>query len=255
MRLQYIGGEDYEKKASDILEILSQFCVTAWDCTVNKEFTRDDIQEFEKIVERFKKIRSSYLDYNLFNNNYPKIKFTVDLIQTEKTVYQFYQNLRDRIFDLLSNMDFKGEVLLNYDTTLSTLQIKDANITCINVSNIELIDCNVNYGNFTNCDFYDCKVNDAYLKSCNLFLNSTFERCKFLNSFSNRTTILTNCEFDGDNAVFNGKMIGGLFRRGSIGHHAEISKETTVIEYRQLRIGYMVFGDKIIIPTKKFDML
>ena len=36
LRLQYIGGTRYEEKANEILNIINEFCVTAWNCTVNK---------------------------------------------------------------------------------------------------------------------------------------------------------------------------------------------------------------------------
>jgi hypothetical protein len=49
-------------------------------------------------------------------------------------------------------------------------------------------------------------------------------------------------------------MNGGIFRNGSIGVHAKVSKDTIVIEYRELKPGYFVAGDKVIIPTKKFNI-
>jgi hypothetical protein len=57
------------------------------------------------------------------------------------------------------------------------------------------------------------------------------------------------------NGVLNGQMEGGLFRKGKVGSHAEISDTTTVIEYQQLKSGYMVVGDKVIVPTKTFRQL
>jgi hypothetical protein len=55
--------------------------------------------------------------------------------------------------------------------------------------------------------------------------------------------------------VMNTKMVGGLFKKGKVGSFADISDTTTVIEYQPLKAGYMVVGDKIIIPTKKFRQL
>jgi hypothetical protein len=82
-------------------------------------------------------------------------------------------------------------------------------------------------------------------------LDSVIHRSRLFDSVCNRTTELNDCEFGGMNGAMSGKMNGGIFRNGGIGNHAEISKETVVIEYRTLTPGYMVAGDKVIIPTKK----
>ena len=255
LRLQYIGGADYVKKPQEVLDIISEFCVSAWNCTVNPGFSKENITSFEKIVSRHQKLRDAYLDYSVFAKNYPNVKVTVDLLDNPKMIDSYYQAIRDRIFDLFCNIEFKGEFELNYDTTLSTIQLRDAKLKCTNVSNIDFVNCDIEYGNLTNCDMYGGSIKDAVIKSCNLFLDSTADRCKLIDSFANRTTVLSNCEFEGVNGVLNGEMNGGLFRNGGIGIHAVVSKSTVVIEYRKLKPGYMVAGDKVLIPTKKFDLL
>ena len=254
LRLQYIGGKDYIKKPQEILDIISEFAVSAWNSVVNSGYSKENLASFEKIVGRQAKVRESYLDYQLFVKNYPGIKFTVDLIDNPKTLYSYYQNLRDRIYDLLINIEFKGEFELNYDTALAAIQLKDAKLKCNVISNTEFINCEIEYGNLTNCDLYSCEVKDAILKGCNLFLETTADRCKLIDSFVNRTGELNNSEFEGHNGVLNGDMNGGIFRSGSIGVHAKVSKDTLVIEYRDLKPGYFVDGDKVIIPTKKFNI-
>lgn len=254
LRLQYIGGKDYIKKPQEILDIISEFAVSAWNSVVNSGYSKENLASFEKIVGRQAKVRESYLDYQLFVKNYPGIKFTVDLIDNPKTLYSYYQNLRDRIYDLLINIEFKGEFELNYDTALAAIQLKDAKLKCNVISNTEFINCEIEYGNLTNCDLYSCEVKDAILKGCNLFLETTADRCKLIDSFVNRTGELNNSEFEGHNGVLNGDMNGGIFRSGSIGVHAKVSKDTLVIEYRDLKPGYFVAGDKVIIPTKKFNI-
>ena len=255
LRLQYVGGKDYNKKPQEILDIISEFCVSAWNCTFNTGYTKENILAFETIVKKNEKIRESYRDFLLFKKNFPSINFTVDLLENPKTLDTFYQTIRDRIFDLLSNIEFKGEMELNYDTTLRKLQIRGAKLKCNNLSDIEFVSCEIEFGNLTNCDLYDSTLVDAVIKECNLFLDTNANRCKLINSFCNRTTTITNCEFEGFNGVLNGKMEGGIFRNGAVGVHAEIDKNAIVIEYKRLKPGYMVAGDKIIIPTKKFDTI
>jgi len=255
LRLQYIGGTRYEQKIEEILNILNQFCVTAWDCTINKGFSKSNIITFEKAVAVHNKIRESYYDYAIFKTYFPKVEFSVDLIFDPKTLETYYQILRDKIYDIFTNLEFKGTLDLNYDSSFATFQIKEADVKCKNIQGIEFIKSKIEFGTFTKCDFFDCEIVDAKLNLCNLYLHTEANRCNLLDSFSNRTTKLMNCEFNGMNGVLNGQMEGGLFRKGKVGSHAEISDTTTVIEYQQLKSGYMVVGDKVIIPTKIFRQL
>lgn len=255
LRMQYIGGTRYEKKVEEILTILNQFCATAWNCTVNKGFTKENISKFEKSISTLNKIRESYYDYQVFKNLFPKVKFSVDLIDDKKTLEVQYQHLRDKIYEIFSNLTFTGDLELNYDTTLSTFQIKEANLKCSSITNVEFIKCKIEFGNFVKCDFYDCEIIDAKLTVCNLFLHSIANRCNLIDSFANRTCEILNCEFDGMNGVLNSKMEGGLFKKGKIGNFAEISKSTIVIEYQPIKSGFWVVGDKVIIPTKKYRQL
>jgi hypothetical protein len=255
LRFQYIGGTRYEQKIEDILNLLNQFCTTAWSCTINKGFTKENILAFQKAIAIHDKIRESYYDYAVFASLYSNVKFTVDMIDDKKTLESYYQILRDRIYEIFSNIEIKGNLALNYDTTLSVFQIKEGNIKGKDLLGVEFISCKLEFGNYVNCDFYDCEIIDAKIQGCNLFLHTSANRCNILDSFANRTSELLNCEFDGMSGVLNAKMVGGLFKRGKVGSFAEISDTTTVIEYQPLKAGYMVVGDKIIIPTKKFRQL
>ncbi len=254
LRMQYIGGKDYEAKPQEILDILNDFSLCAWEAASDSKYTKANILNFEKIVAKQNKIRESYLDYALFKRNFKDIHFTVDLTEDPKTLDYYYSIIKDRIYDLLINAKFsKNDFELNYDTTISALQIREAKLNCQGtINNIEFINCEVKFGNFKLCNFYDCKIEDARLIECNMFLDSVMNRCLLLDSFANRTTELNNCNVDGQNSVINTKMSGGIFRNGKIGVHASISDDTIVIKYSNLKPGYFVVGDKVIIPTKKF---
>ena len=177
------------------------------------------------------------------------------MIDDKKTLESYYQSLRDRIYEIFSNIEIKGNVELNYDTTLSVFQFKEGNLKCNEIFGVEFIMCKLEFGYFVNCDFYDCEIIDSKIQTSNLFLHTIANRCNLFDSFANRTCELLNSEFDGTNGVLNAKMVGGLFRKGKVGNFSEISDTTTVIEYQPLKSGYMVVGDKVIIPTKKFRQL
>ena len=250
LRLQYIGGTDYEKKITDILEILSEFVVSAWNCTHNSGYTKENIATFEKLVSNHNKIRESFRDYKLFKKNFPKINFTVDLMENPVTLDQFYQVIRERIFDLLVNMEIKGEVDLNYDSSVSILQLKEGTIKCNRVKNVEFVNCKIESGNLELCDFYGSEIKEAIVDKCNFFDSDVF-RSKIVNSMINRDSVVVDSEFTGQHGAMNGKMTGGIFRSGGIGAYGDLDSSVVVIEYTKLKPGYWVVGDKVIIPNKK----
>jgi hypothetical protein len=255
VRLQYIGGTKYEEKSKEILDILNQFTVICWDSVINRAYTKDDIDKFKSMISKTKGAREAYLDYALFAKNFPKVKFTVDLLNDKKMIESYYGVLRDRIYEIFTNITIEGECDLNYDSLLCTFQIRSAKFRATKLSKIDFIDCEIMSGSFESCDFYDCQIIDSSLENCNLFLHSIVDRSNILNSFSNRTVQLKNCEIDGMNNVINCDVSGGTIKRSKIGEHAKIEKDVTVIEYSPIKSGYFVAGDKVIIPTKKYNTL
>lgn len=256
IRLQYIGGTRYEQKSKEILDIINQFTVIAWDSTINKAYTKDLIDKFKGLLLKSKGVREAYLDFALFTKNFPKVKFMVDLLDNKKILETYYNTLKDRIYEIFSNVTIDGDCELNYDSTFCVFQIRGAKLkTSGLVQKIDFISCEIESGSFDFCDFYDCQIKDSILNRSNLFLHSRADRCNLLNSFANRTTELFNCEVDGENTVLNGDVEGGLVKIAKIGEHAKISKTTVVIEYQPIKSGYFVAGDRVIIPTKKFNPL
>ena len=256
LRMQYIGGSGYQSKVGLVLDTINQFIVTSWDCVINKSFTKENLKAFGKAISVKEKIRQSYLDYALFKKNYPKVKFTADLVSDQKVLESYYNILRDRFYTIFINCQFSNdEFEINYDSTLSVIQIRDAKIKCKEIEGLEFISCEIENGIFHRSDFYDCKIVNATIVQSNIYLDSIVTNCNLMNSFSNRTTNLIDCEFDGMNGVLNGKMTRGIFKKGKIGLFADVSKDTKVIQYQPLKSGYVVAGDQIIIPTKKFNQL
>lgn len=252
LQMRYIGGTDYHKKVNEVLNILNEFCVTAWNCTVNKGFTQDNINKFEKLIQKTRVIRESYQDYALFKKNFPKINFTVDLLSDKKLLGTYYNVIRDRLFDLFSNIEFTKGFELNYDTVFGVIQIRDAKIKARRIQSVDFVNSDVEFGILEKCDFYESTVKDAVISECNLFRYTKVDRSKLINSVVNRTSELNSCTVEGLYGVMNGKMISGTFLNGKIGLFGDLSKDVKIIEYQKLKSGYLVAGDRVIIPTKKF---
>lgn len=255
LRMQYIGGSKYHEKAKDVIDILNEFCVVSWNCTVNKGFSSENITKFEKLIQKTNQIRESYLDYALFKKNFPKVNFTVDLLNNDKVLETYYNILRDRLYEFFINVEFEKEFDLNYDTAMCTIQIRDAELKIQKAQKIDFVNCKLDFGILEKCDFYDTEITDAVLSECNLFRHTKASRCRLINSVSNRTSEIIQSDFQGTNGVLNGKMEGGTFYDGKIGLFGDVSGTTKVIEYQKIKSGYFVVGDQIIIPSKKFGKI
>jgi len=253
IRLQYIGGLDYDKKIKEILSTITEFVDSFENSINNDEFNQEKLDLFKKLIKKTEKPRESYANYETWKSNYANVILTIDLINNTNLIKAYYPNLRDRLFDIFSNIEYKGNSLeINYDSSLSIFQIRDAKINSAKLNNIEFVDCEINNGQFLRCDFYECNINKSSLDQCNLYNDSKIEYSLLINSFANRTNELINTDVDGVNSVVNCKMTGGIFKIGKLGKFAELSKDTVVIRYGKLKTGFIVAGDKVIVPTKKY---
>ena len=170
------------------------------------------------------------------------------MLDDEKILSQFYDILKDKIYELISNSKFKlsQEWFLNYDSLAQCLQVKDAELDCQFIKGIEFINCTLNNGTFELCDFYLSDIKTSKLIRCNVYRETRVFDSILLDSFSNRTTLIKNSEIVGDNSVTNSSVEGGLIRNTKLGKFAEISKSTKVIQYKELKTGFIVASDKVI---------
>lgn len=248
LRMQYIGGSNYELKTSKILDVIHRFAYTGYYSTIYKSYTEEELHEFNKLVNKYKKIQKSYKNYESFKSEYPKIYFTVNLLDNEKILSQFYDILKDKIYDFISNSKFKysDEWKLNYDSLGQVLQVKDATLNCKEIKGIEFINCKLENGMFDFCDFYLSDIKNSKLSRCNIYRETRVVDSVLIDSFSNRTTTIKNCDISGENSVTNSNVEGGIIRNTKMGKFAEISKSTKVIKYTELKTGFIVASDKVI---------
>lgn len=250
LTMNYLGGLDYQNKTSDILKIINHFCEITYLATTNKDsYTGDEIILFNKIINRTKKIQKSYESLDIFQKSYPNVKFLVNLIEDKMVLKTFYFTLRDRIYDIFSNIKFLSteEFYLNYDSTTQSLQLKDANIECLNLKNIQFIECKIKGGSFDFCDFFKCEINKSYIINSNIFADTTVNSSKLIDCFSNRTATLKDCYIGGQNSVLNANVEGGIIAKANKGIYANISDSTIKGNIVEVKPGFLVVGTKIII--------
>lgn len=236
LEFRYLGGDGYEKKIQNILDMTDYFVLSLYNSVMNPSYTEKNLIELQEILDKHKDVIDSYKSYEDFKKTFPDIKLTVDLSDNEKIMKTFYGNLRDKIFTLLSKSNFrKGK--LNFDTTLSTYQIKDAEFQAWFIDFFEFVDCKISGSLIHRSDFYNCELTSCEVHESNMFLNSKGTKCKFKDSYFNKSGEAKNCYIFGKNSVFNGTMIDGIFREGKLSNVSRISKGTEVVEYEEIKVG------------------
>lgn len=238
LEFRYLGGSGYENRVQDILDMTDYFILSIYSSVMNPRYTEKNKQELKKILNEHKYVVDSYKSYEDFKKSFPKIKLTVDLSSNEKILDSFYGRIRDKVFNLLSSSTLR-ECLINFDTTLSSIQIKDADFSCWYCEGFEFVDCKISNSLIHRCDFYNCELVSSEIHGSNLYLGCVASGDKLKDCYLNKTVQANNCYIFGKNGVFNGKMEGGIFREGKISQMARISKSTEVIEYEEIKPVYL----------------
>lgn len=233
IEFRYLGGADYEKKYNAILRMTEHFIVSLYETLMNPQYTKKDEAELNKILANHKNVINAYKSYKKFKESYPKIKLMIDLKTADNIIEMYYVKIRDGLFKLITEGSLV-EGLVNYDSDMSRLQLKGANLEhCFNVTGIDLVDCDIR-GNIVECDLFGCKVNDSSLIKSNLFGYTEVNDSKVEDSYVSRNVTAKNCYVFGNMGVFSGEMIGGIFRKGRATSHAEF-KDAEIIEIEKIK--------------------
>jgi hypothetical protein len=223
----YIGGKDYQNKFDIIMNVINYYIVSIYDVLINPKYTKEDKDKLNKIVKKHETVIKSYKSYKDLNKNFPDIKILIDLRTAEQTVELFYPRLRDKIFDLLIKCGMK-EGLINYDSDIGKIQIKDTELLrCFELDGIDIFDSKLS-GNFSNCDIFNCEVGDSYIEKCNLFGSSIIKNSKLKNCYVNKNVVCSDSYVFGKMSVFSGEMENGVFKEGRITKFARFDDNTEV---------------------------
>jgi hypothetical protein len=230
LELRYLGGAAYETKTFKILEILDYFVTQLYETLQNgNTYTASEKEKLFNILRPQKKAVQTFSDPEKFLLSYPELKVTVDMKGDIEILKAFWTVLRDKLFSLIVDSGLtKGHFNLDNDVSVAQLRdgvMKKAN----NVENMELFDCEIS-GTVSHCDMYRCVIKSSRLNKCKLLESNEVTGCKVENTNIMPGNLLTDCYVSNPTEVIDGKMIGGVIRKGIIGKHAEISKTTLIVD-------------------------
>lgn len=234
--VRYCGGRGYEKKTLDLIEIIDYIGVFTYNVLQNNySYTDIELSRLKNVIKEHKKVVKSFSDMESFFYNYPNIKLFVDLKGEPQILKTYWNNLRERLFDLIINCGVR-KGLINYDSDVGKYQIKDAIIQkAFPIEGMEIFDSKIQ-GNIISCDLYRCVINNAHIIDSNLYSGNIVQKAKIINTPIHSYNEAHNCYIDNKKKIINGKVEGGIIRSGEIGPLAKVSKETEIIE-RQLNGG------------------
>ena len=230
LEFRYIGGEDYEKKTSKILELLEYFITQLHFCLINNfSFTAQEKEKLFSILAAQKKAVATFSEPEKFLLLYPNIQVTVDMKGDIEILKAFWVSIREKLFSLIVDSGLR-EGHFNVDNDISIAQLRDGiMLKGNNISDMELFDCEIS-GTIENCDLYRCKIKTSRLHNCKLIESNELRNCKVENCTIKAGNILDDCYIQNADEVIDGKVIGGVIRRGILGENADISKSTLIVD-------------------------
>ena len=228
LEFRYLGGENYEKRADDILHLGESFIMSVFKSCFNPRFTPENKIELKRILEKNRPLMEMLKDYRAVNKYWKKINILVDLTDNEQVIEVQWERFKLKVLELLSNGAME-EGIINYDSDYSMVQVKDGKFkTAYMLNGFEFIDCELS-GNIENSGIYGGTVEGAQLVRSQLYKGCEVKDSKVESSYIHGSCTLTNCFVFGKDTIFKGKMVGGIFREGGVGPYARFDDTEIVV--------------------------
>lgn len=225
LEYRYIGGEGYENKVGDIIDMMDRFVITTYNC-IGQPFDNFDIEELNIFLNKKISNFKNFSTYDNFIVEYPSIKLQIDQVGSYDIVNAYYSKVYEKLFILIDSIGDLKDCTVNYVTETHTVEIVDASFKSVqNINGFEFINCDIFDGIYSNCVFFNCQITNTQLEKSKLD-SCDVKDCK-LTSCNVESSGLDNCFFMA--GYFNGHMTGGVFRSGKIGPNAIISSTTKVV--------------------------
>jgi hypothetical protein len=228
LEFRYLGGKDYQKKISEIREVMDYVILYLYDIlsTRSSNYTKEDLEKLQGMMNDYSKVSKCFTNPELFLRYFPDFHVFVDLKGYDENLRTYFPLIRDKIFDLVIEGGVK-DCYFNYDTSTGRCQVKDARIrNAMEICDMDIISCDIKSSNVTRCSVYDSKIKKSIVKDCYMARGTKVIDSKFEDSSAEVTNTLDNCYINCKEKSINCKIVGGVFVDGILGDFSEVSKET-----------------------------
>lgn len=229
LEIRYLGGEDYEKKGREIIEIMDYSLIKIAECIYQPEIKPKEFSDLKALLKKYDKSVKSFYDLERFILNYKDITLSVDLKSDEQILKTFWPHIKDTLFNLvvLGGMT-TGH--LNYDADFGKYQLKDSKLTnSLDIKDLEIFNTYLN-GMFQNCEFFDCEIQSAHLDGCKLTDGNLVKDSKILDTPIHINNKVLNCYISNKKSVINGTIENSIIRDGEPGTMAKLINTKIVKE-------------------------
>jgi hypothetical protein len=185
--VRYAGGQGYQDKKAQAVELINYLAELSYSVLEkNNEYTLAEKQQVSSILERQKSTLLAIKTPQNFRASFPNIGMYVDLRSDMPIIEANYENLKEKLFELIAFGNLKSGVI-NYDTNTKKIQVKDAKLKeGFGISGVELFNCIIE-GEVTDCLIYGCKLKSSLIRESVIHSNNEI-----------RHSLLKNCSFQRD---------------------------------------------------------
>lgn len=227
LEFRYIGGRNYEKKLEKILEYLDIFIYYTYNNAIDQQIDSVTMDKYlQKMQKKLAKV-DGLKDYDLFKHRFPNIDIMVDLSSNPELIKIKFSELRDLLYDLIFINDMK-EGVINYDSDVSRIQIKDATLKRLkDIDGFEFVNCDLG-GLISNCGIYNCDINLATMNECIIVGNCIIENSKLYECKLSHATEIDNCFIKNTNFTIKGVIKNSVIASSEamLDPNAEVDKES-----------------------------
>jgi hypothetical protein len=246
---RYIGGKDYEYKADSILELMDYFIMTTYNSF--QSLTEEDSIKLFSYLDDNIAWYSNYQSYDSFLTNIDGIRVEYDGDGDLNTLREYWFKIKDKLFNIIK-MSKSGNItggLFNFNSSENKFEIVNANISDLySITNVSFIKCKINNVTAYNCEFCDSEVINGHIWDSNI-KGTKMNMCKLTSCIISEWSEINDCLFDGKE-ITESKMIGGVFRSGTIGLDVEITSSVKMQNKDSFWNIYNPYSKKIL-PFKK----
>jgi hypothetical protein len=231
IEIRYLGGRDYQKKISEIREIVDYIIIHLYNILSGRStYSQKDLDSLKQMMREYSKVVKSFSDPRAFFMNYPDFHLLVDLKGFEENIKTYFPMIRDKVFDLIVEGGVRHG-FFNYDTSTGRFQLKDARCRDASyITDFDLLNCDIKGSRVINCNLYSCKVKNCQIEDSQLLTGNTIENSKVKNTSADYSNSLEECYIDCAGKAIDCNIKGGVIRKADLGRNANVSKETEEVK-------------------------
>jgi hypothetical protein len=234
LEFRYIGGEDYQMKVNEILDMADYFAMLTWN-SIGEFLNSTETTALKRYLDENIRKYKSLNKLENFMSQFPTVEIQIDKQNDFEMVNAYYNFLYEDIYQLVNFSKGLSNCVINYDTETKIVEIVGAEIEFLGaVSALDFIDCKLITADFTSCNLVQCEVESSILVETALY-DTVAKESKLLGCKVDEYSEIVDCYFT--DGYINGQMTGGVFRSGKIGELGRISEETKILNDEQNFFG------------------